>query len=143
MNTHFGLALIKSFTGFENKGHAVPTRRIHVQANARKGWRVGILVFNRWIVRIALVLSKHNVLEFNRRHCIQDGHLGVTNVLSGSRAFERGWSLHGQEGENLQEMVLENVSNDTKLVKVSASALRSKGLFKGKQDALNVLAIPD
>ena len=40
-------------------------------------------------------------------------------------------------------MVLHHVTNDPKLIKVPASAVRSKRLLEGDEDIGNVVAVPD
>ena len=43
---------------------------------------------------------------------------------------------------NLQKMVLHDVSDDAKLVKVSTPAHSAKGLFEGDDDGGNVVPVP-
>ena len=53
-------------------------------------------------------------------------HLFVTDVLGG----ERDRPLHGDEGEDLEEVVLHDVADDADRVKVAAAALGAKVLLE-------------
>lgn len=65
-------------------------------------------------------------------------YLGVANVLcvQGSRC------LHGDEGQDLEEMVLHNVTHDAKLVKVAATALGTNLFLESDLDVVDVGAVP-
>ncbi len=51
--------------------------------------------------------------------------------------------LHGDEAENLKQMVLHNVADDAKLVEVTTAALGAKRFLEGDQHAGNVLLVPE
>ena len=46
------------------------------------------------------------------------------------------------EGKYLKKVVLHDVSDDSKLVKVSSSSLGSKGFLEGDGDACNGVTVP-
>ena len=66
-------------------------------------------------------------------------HLFIPDVFS--RVSSR--LLHGRETHHLEEVVLHHVSDDPKLVKVSASTLGAKRLLEGDGHTSNVVAVPD
>ena len=64
--------------------------------------------------------------------------LFVTNVVG----MYRGWFLHGNEAQNLQQVVLHHVSDDAELVKVASSALSAKRLLEGDEYGGDVVSVP-
>ena len=52
------------------------------------------------------------------------------------------WFLHGSKAENLKKMVLHHISDDPKLIKVSATALGTKRFLEGDGDAGNAVSVP-
>jgi len=50
LDAHFRLALVEGLARLENKGDTGPARGVDAQKNDRKRWRIGALVFDRWVV---------------------------------------------------------------------------------------------
>ena len=63
----------------------------------------------------------------------QEGHWNVSWVRRAGQAAE---------GAHLQQVVLDDVSDDSELVKVAAAALRTKGLLHDDLDVVDVLPRP-
>lgn len=53
-----------------------------------------------------------------------------------------GWLLHGDEAQNLQQVVLHHVADDAEFVKVAASALSTKRLLEGDENGGDVVSVP-
>jgi len=99
-------------------------------------------------------LTNDDVLWLDSGHTTENTDLLVTNVFSG----EGDWALHGEEGKNLKQVcgvsagsvagkksqrtVLHNITDDTKLVEVTTSALGTEWLLEGDLDVVNVVAVP-
>ena len=60
------------------------------------------------------------------------------NVVRGERAR----LLHGDEAEELEQVVLDDVADDAVLVEVPAPALRAEGLLEDDLDVGDVVAVP-
>jgi hypothetical protein len=56
--------------------------------------------------------------------------------------MHRGWFLHGDEAQNLQQVVLHHVSDDAEFVKVATSALSAKWLLEGDEYGGDVVSVP-
>ena len=66
-------------------------------------------------------------------------HFLITDVF-GSPC---GWLLHGREAQDLEQVVLHDVTDDAKLVEVATPPLGAEGLFEGNGDVGNGVAIPN
>lgn len=72
------------------------------------------------------------------RDRLEDLDLFVTDGLR----VEGNGSLHGQEGQDLQEMVLHDVSDYADGVEIAAAAFGAEALFERDLDALDVVSVP-
>merc|ERR1712023_284276 len=68
------------------------------------------------------VLSNHNLTLLDRHDTFQKLYFLVSNCVSG-RTDRR---FHRHETQNLKQTILNDVSNDTVLVEISTSSLRSE-----------------
>ncbi|KAI6760174.1 hypothetical protein HG531_013375 [Fusarium graminearum] len=84
------------------------------------------------------VLADDDVLGLDSRDGAKDADLLVTNILG----VEGNRSLHSQESENLKKMVLHNITNDTKLVKVTSTSLGTKWLLECDLNVVDVVSVP-
>lgn len=64
--------------------------------------------------------------------------LFVTDVVR----MHGGWLLHGDEAQNLQQVVLHHVTDDAEFVKVAASALSAERLLEGDENGGDVVSVP-
>ena len=65
-------------------------------------------------------------------------YLLVPDVVSGSG----GRSLHGHQTEDLQQMVLHHVADNTEIIEVTAATLRSERFFERDENAGDVVSVP-
>jgi hypothetical protein len=67
----------------------------------------------------------------------------TTNLFVANLFWVRGTGpLHGHETQDLQQVVLHNVANDTKFVKVATSSFRSNLLFERDLHVVDIIAVP-
>ncbi|KAI6754287.1 hypothetical protein HG530_012801 [Fusarium avenaceum] len=84
------------------------------------------------------VLANDDILGLNGGNGTEDANLFVADVLG----IERDGSLHSQESENLEEMVLHNITNNAKLVEVTSTSFSAEGLLECDLDVVDVLSVP-
>src|SRR5690606_24291928 len=89
-------------------------------------------------VERAAVLANDDVLGLDGGHGAQDTDLLVADVLG----REGDGPLHGDEREDLEQVVLHDVADDAELVKVAAAALGAEGLLEDDLDVVDVVAVP-
>ena len=80
-------------------------------------------------------MTDDNVLGLDGGHAAEDTNLLVTDVLG----RERDGTLHCEQGQDLEKMVLHDITDDAELVEVAASALGAERLLEGDLDAVSHL----
>jgi hypothetical protein len=105
--------------------HTVPARVVDEERGGGEGGRdaalghggvVGVARVRLAALGVALVLAHHHVLELQLPHGPQHLHLLVADVL-GVQAHR---GLHGEQGQDLQQVVLHDVPDDAVVVEVAA-----------------------
>lgn len=145
LDSDLGLLLVESLAGLQDEGHALPTLVLDKCHHGAEGGtpRIlghGIVLLVRWpgsIQRLA-VLADNHVLRLDSGDAAENTDLFVSDVLRG----ERDWALHSQEGQDLEQMVLHNITDDTELVKVPPTALSAKRLLEGDLHVVDVIPVP-
>ena len=115
------------------------------------GVRVGI---NSWLLSVAddgltvhpktgTVLAPHTVAfdvgAIQQPHRPEQVRLGVTN----DARIKRRRRLHADVGQHLQEMVLQHVADDARLVVVAPAGLDAHGLRGGDLNMVDVPGVPE
>mmetsp|Transcript_1197 Transcript_1197/g.3360 ORF Transcript_1197/g.3360 Transcript_1197/m.3360 type:complete len:441 (+) Transcript_1197:13-1335(+) len=140
----FGLALVQGLAGLHEEGDAVPAAVVDVEDARRKGGAARG-VGDVGVVEVALALAGGAVLAedevFGRE--LLDAAEELDLLVSDILRVQRQRSLHADESENLQKMVLHDVADDADVVKVACAALDSEIFLEGDLDALDVVAVPD
>jgi hypothetical protein len=144
LNADLGLLLVEGFAGLEDERNTVPSLVLDVsdhrgKCGAARSLGNGFVVLVRGLGSIErlLILADDNVLGFDGGHAAEDTNLLVTDVLS----RERDGTLHCEQGQDLEEMVLHNITDDAELVEVTASALGAERLLEGDLSDVNHLHI--
>mmetsp|Transcript_5526 Transcript_5526/g.9576 ORF Transcript_5526/g.9576 Transcript_5526/m.9576 type:complete len:218 (+) Transcript_5526:1206-1859(+) len=88
--------------------------------------------------RALRVLADHHVLDVQRLHGSEHLDLLVADVLGA----QCDGLLHRDEGEDLQQVVLDDVADDPVLVEVPSPPVRPKVLLEDDLDRLDILAAP-
>ena len=139
LNADLGLLLVEGLAGLEDKGNTIPSLVLDVGdhrgesgAAGALGDRLVLLVGRLGAVERLLVLTDDDVLRLNGGHTAKNTDLLVADVLG----RERDGALHSEQGQDLKEMVLHNITDDAKLVEVTASAFGTERLLEG--DLLDV-----
>ena len=145
LDSNLRLLLVERFSSLHNEGNAVPALVLDVGDEGAEGGapRIGghsvvLLVRRLGAVEGPSVLPDNDVLRFNSGHSAENAHLLVTDILCG----EGDGPLHGKEGEDLEQVVLHDVSNNAELVKVSPAALGSEGLLESDLNVIDVMPVP-
>src|SRR5215470_12834156 len=84
-------------------------------------------------------LTAYHVCRFKRGDCLEDFDLFVSDRLA-VRSDRR---LHGQIGQDLEQMILDHVANGAGTIIEGASALYAEALGHGDLDTLHELAVPE
>jgi hypothetical protein len=84
------------------------------------------------------ILADDDVLRFDRGNAPEHPDFLISNIFRG----ERDGSLHGEKSQDLEHMILHDIANDAKFVKVAPTAFRAEGLFEGNLYAVDVVAVP-
>ena len=139
------LGSLRALPAFIDEGHAVPALVLDVGDERAEGGAPAalgdgrvLLVRGLGAVEGAAVLADDDVLGLDGGHGAEDADLLVADVLGG----EGDGALHGDEGEDLQQVVLHDVADDAELVKVAAAALGAEGLLEDDLDVVDVVAVP-
>lgn len=145
LHSDLHLTLVESLTGSQNEGNTLPSVVVDLQMQSGEG-NGSRVVGNTLIVSVAgllavlrrTVLAENDVINVKHIDTSQDLDLLISNVLSA----ESDGSLHGENGENLQQMVLHHISDDTNVVEVATSALSAERLLEGDLHVGNVVLVP-
>ena len=65
---------------------------------------------------LTFILSKKAFFHGNGWNCLENFHLGIADAFTSLWSVGMFWSFHGENGQYLQEMVLHNVSDDSKII---------------------------
>mmetsp|Transcript_28725 Transcript_28725/g.72117 ORF Transcript_28725/g.72117 Transcript_28725/m.72117 type:complete len:250 (+) Transcript_28725:1156-1905(+) len=151
LHANFGLALVEGFPRAHDERHAGPPRVADVEDDGGKGRGHGV-VGNAVVVTVARavlavdlfeVLPENDVFDFDRLNALQDLDLLVTEKLRAALARDADRRLHGDDGEDLEKVILHDVANDADAVKVSPAPIGTKVLFEVDGNRLNVVPVPD
>jgi hypothetical protein len=142
LDTDLGLLLVEGLAGLEDERNTIPSLVLDVGNHRGEGGAAGslgnglvVLVRGLGSVERLLILTDDNVLGLDGRHAAEDADLLVTDVLS----RERDGTLHCEQGQDLEKMVLHNITDDAELVEVTASALSAERLLEGDLDGVSQL----
>mmetsp|Transcript_40686 Transcript_40686/g.57207 ORF Transcript_40686/g.57207 Transcript_40686/m.57207 type:complete len:345 (-) Transcript_40686:149-1183(-) len=142
LDTHLSLTFVKRLAGLHDERNSVPTRGVDRQLQYSKSWSVCVLVFDCGVISVSLVLPQNSILQRNRWDCVQHCDFGIANRFSRFGSLDSCWWFHGEQSQNLQEVVLQNVSNDTVLIKVSTPTVSAKWFLKCEDDTLYIFVGP-
>lgn len=145
LHADLSLLLVQSLAGLHDERHTVPTLVLDVCDQGAEGGapRVlghGIVLLVRGLAAIerTAVLADDDVLGLDGGDGTEDAHFLVANVLG----RERDGPLHGKESQHLKQVVLHDITNDAKLVEISAAALGAKRLLEGDLNIVDVVTVP-
>lgn len=145
LDADLSLLLVQSLAGLEDERNAIPTLVLNVSNHSAEGWAPGILwngivLLVSWLVAIKglAILADNDVLWLNGWDGLENANFLISDILGG----ERDWTLHRQQGQNLQEMVLHDITDDAKLIEVTSTTLGAKWFLEGDLDVIDVIAVP-
>lgn len=145
LNPNLGLLLVERLSGLQDERNAVPSLVLDKCNHGTEGgasrvfWNCVVLFVRRLgAVKRPSILPDDDVLGLNLGNSSEHSDFLVTNVLAG----KGNGSLHRQQGQDLQKMVLHDITDDAELVKVPTSAFGTKRLLEGDLDVVDVIAVP-
>eukprot|EP00095_Tigriopus_kingsejongensis_P003318 maker-scaffold612_size124412-snap-gene-0.25 protein:Tk03318 transcript:maker-scaffold612_size124412-snap-gene-0.25-mRNA-1 annotation:"beta- -n-acetylgalactosaminyltransferase bre-4-like" len=149
LDPQLGLALIQGLSGSHDNGDAVPQLVADLQDTGTisgchrvvRHTRIILVALSSFLVRIhwiAHILPDDAVVHANGWNGSQNFNLLIPNVLG----VQRHGLVHGSQTHDLEEMILEDVSNDAELVEVSASAIGAERLFEIDHHAGETVPVP-
>src|SRR6185369_181084 len=114
-----------------------PTPGIDVQFESCESFDLGIGRYTRF-VSIAAELAAHQVLRVKRRYGLEHLHFFVANrfAVGADRGF------HGQIGEHLEEMILDDIAHRANLLIEGPSSLHAEVLRHSNLHAFDMTAVP-
>jgi len=142
LNAHFCLSFVHCFPCLKNEGNTSPAWVVDKATNCCKSRGVGIFVFDCLVVRVSFILSKTAIFNLYRLHRFQNLYFRVSNTFACFRTINLCWSFHCKQSHNLKQMVLNDITYDAKIVKVTPTSISAKGFFEGEKDTLNTISIP-
>src|SRR6202789_2197500 len=135
---YFGGGNGQHFSGADIDGHAGPSPRFNEQLERNESLDRGGRVYARHCP-ITVVLTTHDVLRSNRSYRLeQRGLLVAPRVVS-----LPGRRIHGQVGQDLQQVILNHIPHRARFVVELAAILDSELLRHGDLNASHVVAIAD
>src|SRR5262245_10058147 len=142
VDVDLGQALGELLARAQVERHALPAPAVDHEAHGGegRGLRVG---GDAVLLAVAAVLAADavvgDVVEVEVADRAQDLGLLVADVVGG----ERGRYLHGDEGHDLEQVVLDDVADHARGLVERAAALDADRLGGGDLDVVDVVAIPD
>src|SRR6202034_26150 len=137
-NEHFGRSHRQHLTCSNVDGHAGPSPGFNEQLERNKSLDRGSRVYARHRP-ITVVLAAHDVPRSNRPYRLEQcGLLVPPRVVS--LAW---WRIHGQVGQDLQQVILNHIPHRAGFVVELAAILASELLRHSDLNASHVVAIPD
>jgi hypothetical protein len=137
--------LVKGLSSLHDERYTIPSLVLDVsdqgaESRASRVLRNGVVltVSRLAAVKRLSVLANDDVLGLNGGNGAENANLFVANILG----VERDGSLHSQESKNLEEMVLHNITNDTKLVEVTSTSFSTEGLLESDLNVVDMLSVP-
>src|SRR4051794_7864050 len=129
----------KALPGADEERHTLPAPGIHVQPKRRE--RLGGR-FRRdpRLLTVSPELAAHDVRRLDRGDAFQHLHLLVADGLQVGRAGRR---LHGDVGDDLEQVVLHHVADRAGPIIEAPAALHSEIFRHGDLDLVDIVAIPD
>ena len=133
-----GRAALQRLAAADEDRHAVPSPVLDRDAGSgvRLASRVGR---NPLLVEVTLVLPSDCGARVERRHRTQGEALGAADVVG----VERDRRLHGDEREELQDVVLDHVAHGSDAVVIPGAESDAFLFGGGDEDALDEVAVPD
>ena len=152
MDRDLRCALRESLPCAQVEGDARPTPVVNLKACGNEGLRLRCRVHSRlatvacdlccadpaWAVLAAHHLAA-DLLRADEAHGTQHLHLLVAQCF----CVKGCWWLHRNEGEELEEVILQNVAECTGLFVEGATALHAERLCHGDLDVVDIAAMPD
>lgn len=148
LNSHFSLSLVECFAASQDEVDSIPALVVDAHDSGgecrrvRSSWDCFVIqISERFIARafwVANVLTKDDVVECQWLNAFKYFDLLVTDVIGmdGSRL------LHCHQRQNLQQMILHHIANDSEFVEISAATLRAERFLEGNENRRDVLTIP-
>ena len=143
LNPDLALVLVERFTRLDDERDAVPPLVAHVKDAKREGGRLGPrgdggVVEVGFAARPVCVLPQGHVIGAHGLYASQHLELLVAYIVRRQRAR----LLHGDEAQQLKQVILYDVAYDAVLIKISAAALRAKRFLEEYLHVGDVIAIP-
>jgi len=135
---HLGGRLGQPLAGAQVPRHAPPAPGVDEEPHGTERLHVGV-PRHVALLAIARVLAAYQVGGRERSHGLEDG--GLLAVHGGEAPGGR-W-LHGQQGDDLEEMILDHVAQAARRFVERAAAPYPEVLREGHLDAGHVVAVPD
>eukprot|EP00166_Cyanidium_caldarium_P003890 ctg_381.g135 len=136
-DAHLRQPLVQCLAGLDQDRHAVPAPVADVDATGGKCGRLAVGGHAR-LVQIPQILTDDEIGRLQHVHRTQHLHLFQVDVVG----VQRCGRLHGEQCQHLQQVILHDVADDTKVVKVAGAPLDAKVLLESDLDGGNVLIVP-
>mmetsp|Transcript_9254 Transcript_9254/g.17056 ORF Transcript_9254/g.17056 Transcript_9254/m.17056 type:complete len:321 (-) Transcript_9254:644-1606(-) len=148
LDAHFNTLLVQGLSGFHDEWNTIPPLVLDLHGDTRVGWLVrafrdGLVVEVSWLTITSSVLTNHAVFRSPRFDGLKYLDLLVADIITVSFAGHFDRRLHGNDGENLHQMVLHYIANDTVVVKITAAAHCSDVFLERDDHRGNVVTVPE
>mmetsp|Transcript_63304 Transcript_63304/g.185051 ORF Transcript_63304/g.185051 Transcript_63304/m.185051 type:complete len:234 (+) Transcript_63304:447-1148(+) len=136
-----GVLGLQSLASLHDEGHTGPALVVEVEHDHCKGCasrRVAILLVELadvGIILVAIILANHTIPCNDGPNLLEDLDLLVPHVLR----LQAGRRFHGNQGQDLHQVVLHDVSDDAIAIKVTSTTLYANGLLERDANIGNVV----
>ena len=134
---HFGLAQGQGLTCPDEERHTRPSPVIDLQSQRGKGFG-GRASQNSGRALVTVILPSHVVVRVGDRHRGKHVALAVGQGVQ----VTAGWRFHGNHGQDLHQVVLDNVTQTAHPVVEAAPALDPEVLRHSDLHAADVVTVP-
>ena len=138
VHEHLGRGHGQVFSGPDEERHAGPTPGVDLEAHGREGLD-GRSRGDALLLPVPAKLAADHVFGLQRRNGAEHLDLLVPHPVR----LDRDRRLHREVADDLQQMVLNDVSDRPGLVVELAAALNPETFGHGDLDAVDVVAVPD